>query len=94
LPKIPSRVCVDDDMIGGVTTIKYSNHDVADVTKFLNLASHNYLESRGEGSSSMTVLESTQWILGLYNTGVMNLQDVSHFVRVKHINAHIKKQLA
>jgi hypothetical protein len=29
LPKILSGVCVDDDMVGGVTSIKYSDHDVA-----------------------------------------------------------------
>jgi hypothetical protein len=46
-------------MVGGVTSIKYFDHDVADVTKFPNLASIGYLESRGAGSSSMPVIELT-----------------------------------
>jgi hypothetical protein len=81
-------------MVGRVTSIKYSDHDVADVTKFPDLASQNYLESRGEGSSGMPLLEPTQWILGLYNTGIMNLLDVPHFGWGKHINACIKQLLA
>jgi hypothetical protein len=52
------------------------------------------LESKGEGSSGMSVLEIAQWILGLYNTGIMNLLDVPHFGRGKHINAYIKQLLA
>jgi hypothetical protein len=67
---------------------------VVDVTKFPDLASQNYLESRGEGSSGMPVLEPTQWILGIYNTSIMNLLDVPHFGRGKHINACIKQLLA
>jgi len=57
LPNIPSGVRVDDDMVDGVTVIKYSDHDVADVTKFPDPTSQNYLESRGEGSSGMPLLE-------------------------------------
>jgi hypothetical protein len=37
LPKIISGVQVDEDMIVRVTIIKYSNHDVVDVTKFPDL---------------------------------------------------------
>jgi hypothetical protein len=81
-------------MVGGVTAIKYSDHDVVNVTKFPYLASQNYLERRGEGSSSMLVLESTQWILGIYNTGIINLLYVPHFGRSNHINACIKKLIS
>jgi hypothetical protein len=87
-------VRVDDDMVDGVNFIKYFDHDVVDVTKFSDLASQNYLESRGEGPSGMTLLEPTQWILGLYNTGIMNLLDVPHFGRGNHINTCVKQLLA
>jgi hypothetical protein len=81
-------------MVGEVTTIKFYDHYVEDVTKFPDLTPQNYLESRGEGSLGMPLLEPTQWILGLYNTGIMNLLDVPHFGQGKHINACIKKLLA
>jgi hypothetical protein len=47
LPKILSGVCVDDDMVDGVISIKFYDHDMAYVTKFLDLAPQNYLERRG-----------------------------------------------
>jgi hypothetical protein len=37
--------------------MKYYDHDVADIVKFPYLAQHNYMESRGEGSSGAPLLE-------------------------------------
>jgi hypothetical protein len=79
MPKIPEGVKVDDEMVGGVDTIRYSDHDVADAVKFPDLVPQNYLESRGEGPSGVPLLEPVQWILGLYNTRIMNLLDIPHF---------------
>jgi hypothetical protein len=42
----------------------------------------------------MPLLEPAQWILGLYNTDIMNLLDIPHFGRGKHINECVKKLLA
>jgi hypothetical protein len=79
LPNILKGVHVDDDMVGAVNSIKYFYHEVVYVAKFPDLTPQIYLESRGEGSSGMPLLEPTQWILGLYNIGIMNLLDVPHF---------------
>jgi hypothetical protein len=57
IPKIPEGVKVDDEMVGGLDTIKYSDHDVADAVKFPDLAPQNYLESRGEGPSGVPLLD-------------------------------------
>jgi hypothetical protein len=46
MPKISKGVKADDEMVGGVDTIKYSNHDVANIVKCPDLAWHNYMESR------------------------------------------------
>jgi hypothetical protein len=81
-------------MVSGVTAIKYSDHDMTDVTKFPDLASQVYLEIRGAGSSGMPLIEPTQWILGSYNTGIMNLLDAPHFGRGKPVNACVKQLLA
>jgi hypothetical protein len=93
MPKILEGVKVDDEMVGGVDTIRYSNHDVADVVKFLYLVPKNYLESKGEGPSGAPLLELAQWILGLYNTSIVNLLHIPHFGRGKHINGCVKKRL-
>jgi hypothetical protein len=42
----------------------------------------------------MPLIELTHWILGLYNTGIMNLLDAPHFGRGNPVNACIKKLLA
>jgi hypothetical protein len=55
------------------------DHDVSDAIKFPDLAAQSYLESRGEGPSGVPLLEPAQWILGLYNTCIMNLLDIPHF---------------
>jgi hypothetical protein len=94
MPKIPNGVKTGDNMVGGVDSLKYSNHDVSDAIKFPYLAAQSYLESRGEGPSGMPLLEPTQWILGLYNTDIMNLLDILHFRHGKHINGCVKQLLA
>jgi hypothetical protein len=76
MPKIPKGVKVDDEMVGGVDSLKYSDHDMEDVVKFPDLAPQSYLERRGEGPSGTPLLEPAQWILGLYNTG--NHEFVGH----------------
>jgi hypothetical protein len=38
MPQIPEGVKADDEMVGGVNTMKYSDHDVADAVKFPDLA--------------------------------------------------------
>jgi hypothetical protein len=66
--------------------MKYFDHDMDNTIKFPYVVQRNYMESRGEGPLGAPLLEPTQWILGLYNRGVMNLLDISHFGRGKHIN--------
>jgi hypothetical protein len=93
MPNILEGMKVDDEMVG-VDALKYSDHDVTDAIKFPDLAPQSYLESRGEGPSSAPLLEPIQWILGLYNMGIMNLLDIPHFGSGKHINGCVKKLLA
>jgi hypothetical protein len=57
LPKLTNGVWVNDDIVSGVTSIKYFDHDVVDVTKFPDFASQFYLERRGVGSSGMPLIE-------------------------------------
>ena len=94
MPKIPKGVKTDNNMVRGVDRLKYSKHDVFDAINFPDLAAQSYLERRGEGPSGVPLLEPVQWILGLYNTDIMNLLDIPHFGHGKHINKCVKQLLA
>jgi hypothetical protein len=59
MPKILDGVKSNDEMIGGVNTMKYSDHDVADIIKFPDLVQHNYMECKGEGPSGGLLLDPT-----------------------------------
>jgi hypothetical protein len=48
LPYLPDAVVTVDDMLGKVPKLRYSDHDVCDVTKFPDLAEETYLENTGE----------------------------------------------
>jgi hypothetical protein len=56
---IPNEVKTRDSMVGGVYSLKYSNHDVSDAINFPYLAMQSYVESRGEGPSGTPLLEPT-----------------------------------
>jgi hypothetical protein len=44
--------------------------------------------------SGVPILEPKQWIVGLYNTGIMNLLEIPHFGRGKDVNNCVKQLLA
>jgi hypothetical protein len=67
---------------------------VSDTINFLDFASQSYLESIGEGPSGAPMLEPMQWILGLYNTNIMNLLYIPHFGNCKEINGCVKHLLS
>jgi len=51
------------------------------------------MESRGESPSRDPVLEPKEWIVGLYNIGIMNPLEIPHFGRGKDVNSCVKKLL-
>jgi hypothetical protein len=87
-------VKVDDEMVGGVDGLKCSNLDVSDAIKFPDLATQSYLERRGDSPLGAPLLEPAQWILGLYNTCIMNLMYIPHFGHGKKINGCVNHLLA
>jgi hypothetical protein len=94
LPKIPDRVRVVGDMLGFVNKLKYVDHDVADIGKFPKFVQQVYMDNRGEGPLVDPILEPKQWIIGLYNTRIMNLLEIPHFGRGNDVNFCIKQLLA
>jgi hypothetical protein len=84
-----------EDMLGKVRNLRYVNHDVTDVAKLPALAQENYLEAKGEiRPLGKLILEPMQWIIGLYNLGIMNLLDIPHFKCGKKISFCVKQLLA
>jgi hypothetical protein len=66
-PMIPPGVTVEGDMLGAVGSLKFSDHDLADLKKFPELVPHNYLctslrprltrtHSRATGVGNMTAM--------------------------------------
>jgi hypothetical protein len=95
LPHLPDAVIAVEYMLGKVSKLKYVDHNVIDTTKFLDFAKEVYLENRGEvGPLGKPILEPTQWITGLYSSGIMNLFDIPHFGHGKNMGLCVKQILA
>jgi hypothetical protein len=91
LPFIPDVVPTVNDMLGKVPKLRYAYHDVHDMAKFPELAEENYLINIGDiGPLGILVLEPTQWITGLYNSGIMNLLDIAHSRCGKNVSLCVK----
>jgi hypothetical protein len=52
-----------------------------------------YMESLGTGPFRDPILQPKQWVEGLENKGIINLLEIPHFGRRKHVNNYIKKLL-
>jgi hypothetical protein len=74
--------------------MRYSYHDVSDRDNFHEFVPQFYMERKGTSSSGVPILEPKQWIVGLYNTGIMNLLEIPHFGRGKYVNNCVKQLLA
>jgi hypothetical protein len=91
LPFIPDIVPTVNDMLGKVPKLRYADHDVHDMAKFPELVEENYLiNTRDIGPLGRPVLEPTQWITGLYNSGIMNLLDIAHSGCGKNVSLCVK----
>jgi len=80
-------------MLGYVDNFCYANHDVKGTDKFPEFVQHVYMEIKGVSVTRIPILEPKQSIKVLYNTGIMNLLEISHFGRGKDVNNYIKKLL-
>jgi hypothetical protein len=91
LPYLSYAVIIVDDMLGKVPKLKYLDHDVRDMTKFPYLDKESYLSNTGEiGPLGKPVMDPTQWITEMYNSGIMNLLDIPHSGHNKNVRIRIK----
>jgi hypothetical protein len=92
---LPDAVIIVDDMMGKVSKLRYADHDVHDAEKFLELAKESYLiNTREIGPLDKPIMDLAKWIIGLYNYGIMNLLDISHFGCSKNVGLYIKQLVA
>jgi hypothetical protein len=68
LPWIPDGVQVGPDLLGYIGKLKYSDHDVADEDKFLELAKRVYMETVGTNPFGEPISQPLQWETGLEKT--------------------------
>jgi hypothetical protein len=94
LPYILEGVCVMDKILGYMEKLRYSDHDVTDTEKFLELAKKVYLDTVGIGHFSKPINQSKQWASRLANTGILIMLDILHFGRGQDVNNYIKKMMA
>jgi hypothetical protein len=91
LPRTLAGVTIVIELLGCVDKLRYSDCDVRDMDKFLDLLQQVYLERRGVNAKGIPIMEPKQWIHGLYNTCIMNLLEIPNFGRGMEVNNYIKK---
>ena len=65
LPHIPDGVQVGPDFLGHIGKIKYSDHDIANEDKFLELSKRVYMETVGTNPFGEPIIQPLQWETGL-----------------------------
>ena len=68
LPRILDGVQVGPDLLGYIGKLKYSEHDVADEDKFLELAKRVFIQSTGTNPVGEPINQPLQWAIGLEKT--------------------------
>jgi hypothetical protein len=92
LPQIPDAMVTVEDMLGNVLRLRYSDHDVHNATKLLDLAEETYLANTMEiGPLDKTIMDPTQWIMELYKSGIISLSDILHFMHGTNVMLYIKQ---
>ena len=91
LPHIPDGVQVGPDLLGHIGKLKYSNHDIANTNKFLELAKRVYMEIVGMNPFGELIDQPLQWEIGLEKMGILHLLDLPHFGRGQYTNSCVKQ---
>jgi hypothetical protein len=87
---IPPGVSVEGDMLGKISTLKFSDHDIMDEKKFPELAREKYLCTKSVPGTGEILLEPQMWATRLEKSGILNLLEIPHFGCSLEINACVK----
>jgi hypothetical protein len=94
LPRIPEGVQVDPQLLGHVGKLKYSDHDVADETKYPELAPQVFMQKIVVNQLGETITQPHQWALDWTETRILGLLKIPHFGRGQYATACVKQLLA
>jgi hypothetical protein len=64
-PMIPPSVTIEGELLHAIQKLRYSNHNLADLEKFPELAPQNYLCIGMNPRSLVITVELKDWALGL-----------------------------
>jgi hypothetical protein len=81
LPRIPEEVQVEPQLLGHVGKIKYSDHDVSDDTKYLELAPRVFMQNIMVNQLGEMIIQPHEWAVGLDRTSILGLLKLPHFGR-------------
>jgi hypothetical protein len=62
VPQVLDLVIVVEDMLGFFPKMRYADHDVSELSKFLELVSEVYMEKRGSNLIGIPILEPKQCV--------------------------------
>jgi hypothetical protein len=94
LPCIPAGVQVGPELLGHVGKLKYSDHDVADEAKFLELAQRVFIQTIGTTHLEEPINHPYQWETELEKTRILGLLNLPHFSRGQNATTCVKNLLA
>jgi hypothetical protein len=64
-PNIPYGIIIDEDMLGKLSQLKYTDHDITNTMKFLELVPSKYLELQIDPVTNQTINVPKVWARGL-----------------------------
>jgi len=86
-------VIIDQDMLGKVSQLKYVNHDITDISKFLELALGKYLGLKLDPVTNQPIHVPKVWAKRLERVGILNLFEITHFFRSQEVKSCVKMML-
>jgi hypothetical protein len=70
--------------------LRYSNHEVTDMEKFLEFVNQVYLDTMGIGHFREPINLPKKWETRLANTRILGLLEIPHFGRGNHVRNCVK----
>jgi hypothetical protein len=81
-------------MLGMIPALKYTDHDIIDENKFLELIPSKFLMKFIISKTHMIIIKPQVWDRGLHKEGLIKKIDIPHFGPNLEINAFIKMLLS
>jgi len=71
--EIPPGVIVEEDMLDAIGNLKYVDHDLTDIKKFLELAPNKYRTIKLTPNSQAVIVDPWEWATWLKKISILNL---------------------